>query len=307
MLSGGRFRDHHRRIASRSLQGRLTALKRYRDAVADLLEDSLAGQPRACAAAGSISTVTVTWPKRCSATLAMRGPAHGGGQKATRLPPTRPFRWRRSTKPVCNGLTRRTPCWPRAACSCSTTVTRPVPTSARISRRAGTPCTRSSAYRRSQAMNDDAADLERFAFSVASRPSALSKAIARDECCARGRTDAVGASFRNGRSWRSPSVPPRPASSRTPVFQHARGSIGSRPKRGTSPSLDYLPSTLAGSGPSDRGAGPGLQMDHAECRRRQLHPWEIQRSAKTERRFGMHDNAQGNRALEGRRGRAHHL
>jgi len=156
-------------------------------------------------------------------------------------------------------------------------------------------------------MNDDAADLERFAFSVASRPSALSKAIARDECCARGRTDAVGASFRNGRSWRSPSVPPRPASSRTPVFQHARGSIGSRPKRSTSPSLDYLPSTLAGSGPSDRGAGPGLQMDHAERRRRQLHPWEIQRSAKTERRFGMHDNAQGNRALEGRRGRAHRL
>jgi hypothetical protein len=30
-------RDHHRRIASRSLQGHLTDLDRYRDAVADLL------------------------------------------------------------------------------------------------------------------------------------------------------------------------------------------------------------------------------------------------------------------------------
>jgi hypothetical protein len=30
-------RNHHRRIASRSLQAHLTALERYRDAVADLL------------------------------------------------------------------------------------------------------------------------------------------------------------------------------------------------------------------------------------------------------------------------------
>jgi hypothetical protein len=30
-------RNHHRRIASRSLQARPTALERYRDAVADLL------------------------------------------------------------------------------------------------------------------------------------------------------------------------------------------------------------------------------------------------------------------------------
>src|SRR5208337_748661 len=52
------------------------------------------------------------WPraKRCSATGAMSGPARGGRQKATRLQCTRPSRWRRSTKPACNGSTRRTTC-----------------------------------------------------------------------------------------------------------------------------------------------------------------------------------------------------
>jgi hypothetical protein len=37
MLNSAFQRNHHQRIASRSLQGHLTALDRYRDAVADLL------------------------------------------------------------------------------------------------------------------------------------------------------------------------------------------------------------------------------------------------------------------------------
>jgi hypothetical protein len=40
-------------------------------------------------------------------------------------------------------------------------------------------------------------------------------------------------------------------------------------------------------------------MDHAERRRRQLHPCEIQRSAKTGRRFGVHENAKATERSEG--------
>ena len=40
-------------------------------------------------------------------------------------------------------------------------------------------------------------------------------------------------------------------------------------------------------------------MDHAERRRRQLHPWEIQRSAKTGRRFGVHENAKATERSKG--------
>src|SRR5271165_4884189 len=62
-----------------------------------------------------------------------------GRQKAMRLQSTRPSRWRRSTKPACNGSTRQTTCWPRAERSCSTTATGVFPTSARTRQRPGTP------------------------------------------------------------------------------------------------------------------------------------------------------------------------
>ena len=53
-------RNHHWRIASRSLQAHLTALERYRDAIAGVLQER--GQPWACTAVGSISKMILTWP-----------------------------------------------------------------------------------------------------------------------------------------------------------------------------------------------------------------------------------------------------
>ena len=58
------------------------------------------------------------------------------------------------------------------------------------------------------------------------------RSIAWDECCAPGRSDAFEASFRNGRSWRDPSVAPTAASPRIPAVQIVPGIAGRPPNWG---------------------------------------------------------------------------